>query len=194
MADIVRSQANKAKDKALLFLTKQTFEHIHNYKHREYVKLANENCHLRNIHPADFFMHDGVVYPDRTANGTPIRGRNVRAIPLHASLLDKFDTINDLLNDEVETTLKNLFAKILETSTNGLVLSKLLPTILLNDLKAHLTDAEFEFIDQGWAASKLETQSDIVVEGATKMIQVTYEDAFNKLRRVLMDRLLLDGV
>lgn len=184
------ASVNSLKERAFQFLLKETFTHIYQAAHDDYVLLARENAHIRQVN-ASFFTYMGEIYPKKTENGSSIANVQVLAPPLHYSLLASFDTISDRIANAGYTEMTNLFTAILSQSINGIVLDALLPDVLINILKQEFTLEEYALINHGLSQHQHSWQPLEVTKQNIQEIKTHYASSLLLLRGLLMDKLLL---
>jgi hypothetical protein len=182
-------EINYAKGKALCILMEEAFSYIEDMKYNEHVIIAKNNALVRKV-SAEFFMYKGGVYPTKDRNGTSIKTVAVIAPPLHFSLMQEFDDLEQLNEKADKTVIKNFFIEVLSKSCNGIVLKEFLPSVLITRLKGALANGDYHAIDFGTLEGKPIEDVEI-----TKMhiahIQKHYGEVVTILRNLLMERFLL---
>lgn len=177
---------NSIKELAVKVLLDETFSHINKEIHEIYVTLAKENSLLRNIESVHF-LYDGIVYPTRNVNGTIKSNKTIPGLPtLHYSLLEDLDKANRLSADAGFNYIKNYFVAVITHSYNGLVLDALLPAMLINTIKRELSPEEF-YVINNTAEPLVDTKINIA------RIKNHYSETIINLRKVMIDKLLLEG-
>lgn len=173
-------------------LLKETFAHIEQQQIEAYRDLARESARLNNTQ-ALFFMYNGMVFPEVSPNGTPIRGVHAKAPPLHYSLIEQFDTINGMRSNDMVYRISNFFSEVLEASCNNIVLEALLPPVLVGHLSSKLTAVAFTALNRGYATEykPSELPSVDTTKKRISEIKSNYSAALEHLRHLLMDQLLL---
>lgn len=182
---------NTLKEQALQLLTTESFRYLNQMSYQECTELARENAIIRGVNGARYFMYAGLIYPDKSKVGDPMRLVNVVAPPLHYSLYERFDEITKRTEHAGLTDVSNYFRAVISYSINGVVLDALLPAILVNKLREEFTVEEFSLINDGDPQPANRWESVDVTLQTIEKIKIHYASTIRALRDMLMDKLLM---
>jgi len=172
---------NQLKANVASCLTTYVFQHIYDELQEGYLDLAAENACLQKK-AVTAFLYKGEVYPKQTR-----LSRHVA--PLHPTLHSKFHKLNTKLEEAGYTTVKNFLSVVINASAHNIVLTALLPSVLVENLKEMLTPEEFNAVNLGsFAPPLLRLQ---VTQKHIASIKEGHKEGAKKLREVMMTNLLL---
>ena len=185
------SLRNQLNDRSVTILMDEAFMHIHKHMEEGYVLLAKKNSKLRSVSSANFICK-GIIYPAIISNVSTTNNVPTPMPTLHYSLLEELDNVNNSLEKAGFHFIKNYFSAVLSHSYNGIVLKELLPSVLYNKLKIELPRENFNIINQEFLSQGIYEPKAVTIKNIA-MIKNHYAETIITLRKVLMDKLLLQG-
>jgi len=187
MLTIQNNLEGHLKKQAIDILMGETFQHIHQAMHEKYEFLGRENAKLRGV-TAYHFLYAGEIYPKQTQNGSSIKGIRINAPSLHYSLVGELETANKMLDKAGYPYIYNFFVAVMSQAASGIALNTLLPEILIGALKSNFDTLDYYALDNG---GSYPAQSIVATEKGIQEIKTHFAETITNLRKILMDKLLL---
>jgi hypothetical protein len=179
---------NRLKKVAVNCLITEVFSYMDGQRDEQYIAIARKNSQLHN-QPSIYFSFKGVMYPDPSSS-LNIMGQS---LPLHPSLFAEHLNVCDQKNDWVRINITNYLTAIVNASHNKIVLNQLLPDVLISTLQQKFTPVEYSIIDAGSPHGRISIQPVKDTKVRVEDIKIHYRSAITELKKVLMDKFLLQG-
>jgi hypothetical protein len=181
---------NHLKKLAINILITETFSYMDAQLDEQFRALAKENQALTGI-PDDRYLYDCMLFPIDSRDGVI---SNIPSTALHYSLYEKHKALYRELESVSRIHICNYFTAVVNASYNNLVLHQLLPSILISTLQQKLTTEDYDSINRGSIFNHQQLAISVgTTEAAIQDIKNNYKTAIGILKKVLMDKFLLQG-